>query len=457
VEKTAIDNVLEKQILTAMIIDETFLGRIQGIYSSDLFVTPYAKLVSKWCVDYFREYKQAPKKNIENIFLEYSEKIQDKAIIELVSYFLECLNDDVKEINTEYLIDQAEKHFNKIKLEKMLKDAENAMSLGKPEKAQEIVSEHSTVAISQAAGLFPFSEEAMTMAFSATAAPLFTYTGAFGHFINEQLVPDSFISIMGSEKKGKSFWLMEFGMRALIQGNKVAYFEVGDMSAPQILRRMNGWMAKLPMKEGIYPIPISIDRAGGEVAIEHDLVEYPYGITHVNAKDVIVKTVEKTGVSPDLCKLSCHSNGSINVSGIRSILKTWEANEGFVPTVIIIDYADILAPESGRGEKRDQIDETWRALRRLSQDYHTCLITATQTDAKAYEQEMITMSNFSDCKNKLSHVTGTIGLCQTEEEKTQGIMRLNWVTRREGESYVSKFVYVAQALSICRPIMRSCY
>ena len=46
-----------------------------------------------------------------------------------------------------------------------------------------------------------------------------------------------------------------------------------------------------------------------------------------------------------------------------------------IPDVIIVDYADILAPEDTRqSEKRHQVDETWKALRRLSQEWHALVI-----------------------------------------------------------------------------------
>src|SRR5207249_1779951 len=56
--------------------------------------------------------------------------------------------------------------------------------------------------------------------------------------------------------------------------------------------------------------------------------------------------------------ISVVPNSTIDVASIRSKLDTWEAQDGWTPDVIIIDYADILAPPPGRMEYRDQINTT---------------------------------------------------------------------------------------------------
>ena len=117
---------------------------------------------------------------------------------------------------------------------------------------------------------------------------------------------------------------------------------------------------------------------------------------------------------------------------------------------MIIDYPDILAPEDPRQEKRHQINDTWKALRRLSQVLHCCVIAPTQADADAYKGKTQSMSNFSEDKRKMSHVTGMLGLNQTDEEKMAGVMRLNWIVLREAEFVSSQCLYVAQCPKLCR-------
>jgi hypothetical protein len=76
------------------------------------------------------------------------------------------------------------------------------------------------------------------------------------------------------------------------------------------------------------------------------------------------------------------------------------------------------------------------------------VVAPTQADAASYEQHTQKMKNFSEDKRKLAHVTGLIGLNQTDTEKGGGIMRLNWIVLREAPFEARRCLYVAQCLPL---------
>jgi hypothetical protein len=125
--------------------------------------------------------------------------------------------------------------------------------------------------------------------------------------------------------------------------------------------------------------------------------------------------------------------------------------------VIVIDYADILANPPGFNESRDATNATWKHLRRLSQERHCLVVTATQADAASYRAETIDASNFSEDKRKLSHVTGMVGINSTPEEKENSMQRLNWVVLRESEFNVTRCVHVASCIDIGNPAVKSIF
>ena len=158
----------------------------------------------------------------------------------------------------------------------------------------------------------------------------------------------------------------------------------------------------------------------------------------------------------DVFRLSCHANSSIGVDGITSILRGWQ-REKWIPDVVVIDYADILAPPFMVRESLDQIDVTWKLLRRMSQEFECLLLTATQSNAASYraKDSVLTRQNFSGRKTKLAHVSGMLGINVTPDDKKKGIIRLNWVVRREGFFNEIQCVPVAGCFAICSPTMRS--
>jgi replicative DNA helicase len=159
----------------------------------------------------------------------------------------------------------------------------------------------------------------------------------------------------------------------------------------------------------------------------------------------------------DCLKLSTHPNSSLTVPGLNAILHQWEVERDWKADVIIIDYADILAPENGRDESREATNKIWKRLRGLSQERHSLVITATQADAQSYSQATIGRNNFTEDKRKLAHVTGMIGINATDAEKVEGICRLNWIVLRENEFSEDTCVHVAGCLGIGQPAILSTF
>ena len=155
-------------------------------------------------------------------------------------------------------------------------------------------------------------------------------------------------------------------------------------------------------------------------------------------------------------RLSTHPNGMLSALDIRSTLTEW-ARQGWVPDVVCIDYADLLAPMYGHMDSRDQINATWKMLRAISQIFHCLVCTATQADAQSYNGTTITRKNFSNDKRILAHATGIVGVNVADYEKKSGIRRYNWVVGREFGFSESKFVHIAGCLALANPCVRSTF
>ena len=154
-------------------------------------------------------------------------------------------------------------------------------------------------------------------------------------------------------------------------------------------------------------------------------------------------------------KLITFPAGTTTTRMIKDHLDRWEIEEGFIPDVVIIDYADIMGPENPRLESRHQHNERWQNMRALATERHCAVLTATQADAQSYETRAIGMKHFTEDKRKLSHVTGMWTLNQTAREKEEGIMRVGELVVREDDFDIRKHVSVLQCLKIGRPYLGS--
>ena len=451
----------ERRILTGMIVDDMVLGRIAGKWERDLFRSKWANLVGGWCVKFHRQYGKAPRKAIEGLFETWAEQDKDRDTVKLVEKFLGGLSNEYrslsKDSNSEFVIDTASKYFGKVRLEKLAERVQAGLDSGDLEAAQEVVDGYGRVNLSAADGIdVLLDKEALRQAFTKKGDPLIRWPGALGKFFGSRFERDGFISFMGPEKRGKSFWLLETAWRAMLQRRKVAFFEVGDMSQDQVLLRLASRWTGEPVEAGtiMYPVSLRIRKDSG-ARVRRKKKIFKKGLSWQKAYRVaneIIRTKLKTKES--LLRLVCAPNDSIGVADIKSQVERWIV-EGWIPDIIVIDYADLLAAPQGIKELRDQINKNWKGLRALSQEFHCLVVTASQSDTASYKARTMGRWNFSDDKRKLAHVTGMIGLNATEEEEDQGLIRLNWVVRREGKSIRGNCCTCAMCLDVCNPAVRS--
>ena len=455
------NNTTERLILTGMIVDPIVCGRITSKWTGNLFRSKYANLIASWCVQYYTKYGKAPGKQVEGLYRSWSEKTTDKGTVALVEEFLTGLSDEYvglkKESNSAYILDKTGEYFSQIRIERLKDDLESDLTTNNVEKALERIQTFDQVKIGAGESINVFNaKEQYKAAFAEEPDGIVKYPGLLGQFFGNQFGRDMFVGFMGPEGRGKSFLLMDIAFRAALQRRKVAFFEAGDMSQNQILRRLGTRISNRPIAPGV--------------------INYPLAIRQLKTGEFIVDTQERVFKQPldwrevlKCCKrlrrkkirseenyfrLTCHPNSTLHVKHIETALKEW-AREGWVADVVVIDYSDILDMNYPKIEGRDRIDRTWRDLRRISQQFHCLVVTATQTNRDSYDAKIITRKHSSEDKRKLAHVTGMIGINQTEEEKKQEVMRFNWIKVRDGKYFESKCVAVAGCLSVGNVAIRS--
>lgn len=509
VRRRTVDSSAERLIITGMIISDRVLREIAIIYDPGYIRSSYARKVADWCLNYFQQHDEAPRGHIQDIYLEHVKQGIDEDESELIASFLADLSTELErsdKFNEGYIIQVARKRFKGKSLENLADQIRDELDRGNVDEAEHLLSDYKPIGTSLSKGINPFiDEEAIFNAFEQTTKPLLTFPGAFGSLVNDHLVREGLIGIMAPEKRGKTFLCFEIACRAALARNNVAVFQAGDMSELQGTKRFHIWLSGRSDLEKYcgdltMPVPdcrlnqsnscnlscrtcgcgLNLDEdeeLGPEILEKAPPLYRPCSECIKGNRGPFRGSVfyEKQSVWPPLTwkaglkagkqfmkrlrsrdfKMASYPNDTLTVRGITSQLDMWEHFEGFIPDVIIIDYADILAAEDPRKEFRHQQNDTWKALRRLSQEKNCLVVVPTQADAKALTAAVLREKHFSEDKRKYSHVTGMLGLMRTDAEKHRGLARVNWLVLREGEFYVDNQVTLLQSLQRGRPFLGS--
>ena len=511
---------IERRIITGMIISTEYLQRIQPFWDATLLESTEFRKVATWCMEYFNKYKRAPDADIESIFVDHI-KTLPKADVAYIEDVLSDLSDEYgrgTQFNAAYLYDKTVEYFKGRQIDRHNEEVQGLIEMGKVTEAELLAQSYQpTIVETMSVGLDLSGRDALQRieeAFSDTAQRVLSYPGTLGAMWNEHLVRGGFVAFLGPEKRGKTFMLIELAMRAFRQKANVAFFEAGDMTESQMLKRICIYQARRSDRErycgehfrpvgdcifnqlnlctredrncdhGIFDVSLEdFNRNRNKYVTAEVLAEcfeqYPdyepcdsatcpqrsgtAWIRKVSAVQPLDAGTAKKELRKFVrrykrhFKLATYASNMLTVEEIERCINHWERYDNFVPDVILIDYADLLDAGPDVKEFRHRQNAVWQKLRGLSQKRHALVITATQADADSYVRGRLGLSNFSEDKRKYGHVTAMYGLNQDPQgrEKKLGILRINEIVVREGEFSNDHEVHVLQDLYQGRPFLES--
>lgn len=453
-------------MLAGMVRSRQLLAGIEPHWTKEgLFHNRELDRLGSVCIAYFRKYDKPPRNLFPDLVLEKFQNSGTK-IVDSVNTMLQELGNYPKR-DADYLIDLAQDVFYTASwnvASKLVEDTKSKSGLLNNEI--EIPTKLSLVPDE---GIICGDEEAARLAFERTSEVLLTYNGDLGGVLMRgAFCRQGFVSFIAHEKGGKSYWLLDVAWRAQEQGRNVAYFSVGDMSIDEVQLRIFARAGRRPYVEkdnqGSYIYPqvktkIATDVSDvGKVMFRkktfgfEDYITWEYGVRRYQ------KRMDGKGVLRIVDKPS----ETCSVRDIESILARWRTQQDWKCDIVIIDYADILAPpaQTLKDDYRHRIDGTWKQMRKLSQDLDCCVVTATQATRFNRKEKggLLLADSISEDKRKLAHVTAMFGINPSdyEEQKFEDSARINCLARRKGRNDPNQCVYVAGCLEFSDPAMVSC-
>lgn len=219
--------------------------------------------------------------------------------------------------------------------------------------------------------------------------------------------------VLAPPKRGKTTLLINFGFGALTRptpeslterkGFNVLHLSL-EMHQDDIVRRYD-------------------DRLAGptHIKIKHtDAVQY---VAHLER--------QQRRVLGDLYVKS-YPTRSLTPTGIRALLVLLSAR-GFVPDLLLVDYADIMKPERRLGEMRHEQAGLYEDLRTIAGEFNLACWTGSQAGKGAMEKDVVTIQDFAEAFEKAAIVDCAIGFCQNDADRLLQRCRLLLAAYRSRE------------------------
>ena len=221
--------------------------------------------------------------------------------------------------------------------------------------------------------------------------------------------------LMGGAKKGKSTGLGEFALRASRAGKNVLYLTC-EVATDIIADRMDANTSETDMSD---------------IVAEHDSVRAEVDRIKGETKPGELRVME-------------FASGTLTCNQIRRIIERFKST-GIIFDLLVVDYADIMAPDMRTSDPIENSKQVWLGLRAIGHEENAAVLTATQTNRSGFTESTAKAEHAAEDFNKVRIVDLMITINRSDEERDKGEARLYFAASRNQEGEFS--VLITQDLS----------
>lgn len=208
--------------------------------------------------------------------------------------------------------------------------------------------------------------------------------------------------LMGAAKSGKSMAMLGFGVSAVAAGYRTLYVTL-EVSKEIIAERVDANIASRCMSDlGVHM---------------HEVQEKVDAFMAKSAPFIIEE----------------YPTGSMRPSDLSRLIEKYKS-QGVIFDLVIVDYADLMAPERTTDNVQENSKSVYINLRGLAMQEGFAMLTATQTNREGAKKAVATATDVAEDFNKIRIADIVISINKTPEEAKLGEARLFFAACRNQRS-----------------------
>lgn len=501
IRRIKIDVTDEQDLLTGLITSDEFCRKVLPMLQSEHLHGLGTRHLLDWVREYHSTYGKSPNTEIQSIFNLERRNLTDAegtAIETLLANLSDRFSSNGKH-NWSYQADRARDYIRTRNLELLADNVKLLRDRGELDRAEKEVRNFTIATAATSQTIYPLiNQELQRRVLDRREGGLFKLPGAAGEVFG-WWQPGWLVAFIGPPKRGKSWYLASVAMEALSEYGLRVLFVSLEMGEEDMTRRFMEMAVSLPEEKGKVIIPTwdcsrnqddscvmpervnrqSLPRdmndqpcyvKGGnylpctECKIDNKLLRN-YRVAswykEIEAKDSFaakaIQAVEAYAFQYQGGNLAlrCFPRFSANVDDIVNLLDE-EESRGFIPDVLIVDYAGILKQPKGSSSSAWEVhDETWMELGGLAAERKLLLVTGGQGNAKAMSARSMKPDQIAGYTGIAAHLDLAVSLNQLgDDERAAMVMRMGCLGIRHGR-WPTEEVWLLQNLDLGQPLMDS--
>lgn len=375
----------EKLLIENLLSSKDVFSRCIGIIDSEYFEEPSYKPVVSFMSGYFEKYNSLPSFDIVNAEFDVDFGPHD---ITLDQYNYTC--------------DEVEKFCKQAAFIQAIYKADELIENNDIDAAHKMMTDALLISLDRDMGIELYDDpEAQLKSMIETEVNYPTNIKLLDDNLSGGLARQTFTLFSANSGVGKSNMLANLGVNYSALGFNVLYFSL-ELPVKMIYLRLSSIVSQVNINLWKQRIP----EIAGKILTRKNNGALSYRVKRL-------------------------PSGS-NTNDIRSYLKHYELKYKIIPDVIIVDYLDLMTPNSGKKNKDifEQDKEKSEELTEVLVDYNAIGISASQQNREALRMATPDQGVIAGGISKVNTVHNYISLTMSDEQNLRGEMWANFLKTR---------------------------
>lgn len=437
-----------RKILIQSIMNTEFLRQVRDFADVSLLEDSYSKYILTWCFEFYDQFEQAPKQTIQSIYQQKTQYVLRESDAEIIEELLASLSEEYISLsNIDYHVQQAELYFNKLAIKKLRDELGRLADRGLIDDALNHIAKFKKIQRMQTQGVDLLDNDlVIDEAFNEKEDVLFSLPGDIGHLLGTFNRGD-LSAVIGPQKRGKTFMMMELATHAMYVGKKVWFISL-EMTRNQVIRRL--WQQWTDSVASEKEVTIPYFDENNDIRERYEKRE-PLDTLEMTK----LRKKFRNNLRTSKFQVFSYPKNNFKVSNLKILLENSFLYKNEIPDMVVIDYASIMAPER-KADKRFELDQIWSDLSSLATEFNIHILTASQANRATFTRD-IEQGDSAEANSITAHVALMLALNQTAENKRQSCMRIACMFARHKEFLTDEQVVVLQNLSSGKAMLDTRY
>lgn len=241
-------------------------------------------------------------------------------------------------------------------------------------------------------------------------------------------------------KAGKTAWLCHLGKMAMMNRTRIVHISL-EMSEPRVIGRyMQGLFSVAKRNESSTRTDWTLDDLNRFVELIQTTHTPSLSLDAVDIKQQLRQRIKRMENRLNRIKVKSFPTGTLTIGELSAYLDLLADSEGFVPDLILLDYADLMRFD-GR-DFRIALGNLYKDLRGIAGERDVAIATVTQANRQSSRAGRTTAEDVAEDWSKVATADTVLTYASSFAEREMGLARITVAAHRNDEDKFS--VVIAQ-------------